>query len=44
MTTRVVPLSAFLKFRFLFSFKAFSAFGSLRDKLCFGLDIFNSVI
>ena len=48
MTTSVVPLPAFLKFRFLFSFNAFSAFRSLRDKLCFSqgnlkFDPFNEV-
>ena len=40
MTVSAVPLSAFLKFRFLFSFNTFNDVGSLSEKLCFGLDIF----
>ena len=42
MITSVVPLFTFLKFGSLFCFKAFSAFCSLHDKLCFGQVIFIS--
>ena len=44
MTTSVLPLPAFFKFRSLRCLIAFNAWRSLHDKFCFGLAIFISAI